>query len=630
VYIYIHYPYSQLSDFGPVALHNNEIDFALFKLIIPFCQLPGDSSKQFWTYFSQLASSKRAAKLLTHLGYKHEIEVAELSFEGGFNANAGGYRVTSTTHTSVDAGVTVDYDAKGDFRKMNAVDKQELSLLINILKQPYISSPSLKVGGATTFNTDTIKFRAHSNTAIAAQGSFLPAPVFKGSVVTSVDLQLTLHETNPQRVPFQVNHSWLHELVTLTDKIAGAAEGELKGLLQDMAGRFENEEQAIVGDKGRQWHNVLGNEVVKPTKLASPSTLAELVELHKTALRQGDTVKAVGSGHSYSACLQTTGVLVETHSLDKPASNANPIEGQLKKKLLKKQRGNDPALVFADDPANTEEGAMWETQAGVTIQTLIQQLEEQNLALSNMGGAAWQTLAGYCSTSTHGTGITYGPVCNTIKSLVLVTTGALREEDNAKEGHVFVYRIEPSNGITDWLKYAEDAQPQDPMLIQDDRVFNAVTTNFGTMGVTYSMVIEVEQMYWLKQTAVTKSWSDISKPGVLQDILEQNLHVTVLLDPYPTDVGDHDIVLSISNKIPATTDRCPVLEHPVQAVEAFFFGFLEVRLHSVFSLWYMQHFFIHMCLSIIPIPMPHTPHAVNPDQFFYDQIPHDGRSFHLT
>ena len=64
-------------------------------------------------------------------------------------------------------------------------------------------------------------------------------------------------------------------------------------------------------------------------------------------------------------------------------------------------------------------------------------LDGRGLALSNMGGYDHQTIAGVISTSTHGSGITFGPLNDFVRSLDIVAAGGV------------VYRIEPSDGPTD-------------------------------------------------------------------------------------------------------------------------------------------------------------------------------------
>src|SRR6266513_1915179 len=68
--------------------------------------------------------------------------------------------------------------------------------------------------------------------------------------------------------------------------------------------------------------------------------------------------------------------------------------------------------------------------AGVRIKELNAYLGEHGLALSNMGGYDHQTVAGVISTSTHGSGIKFGPLNDFVRSIDLVA------------GNGRVYRIE--------------------------------------------------------------------------------------------------------------------------------------------------------------------------------------------
>lgn len=155
--------------------------------------------------------------------------------------------------------------------------------------------------------------------------------------------------------------------------------------------------------------------------------------------------------HGHALCLspppgrvQTEGFVIDTSGLLKSYANTtSPLVGQLDASLLKQptrevngqvrpwlQIEGEPLIYpFASDggsydPATVDQNtAYFEAEAGITIYELIDALEKNNLGLVNMGGAAWQTLAGYASTSTHGSGINFGPVADGIKSLVLITTG---------------------------------------------------------------------------------------------------------------------------------------------------------------------------------------------------------------
>ena len=50
----------------------------------------------------------------------------------------------------------------------------------------------------------------------------------------------------------------------------------------------------------RTWRNHTGNQSVDPLRAYAPQTLDEVVEVVREAERSGATVRAVGSGHSWS------------------------------------------------------------------------------------------------------------------------------------------------------------------------------------------------------------------------------------------------------------------------------------------------------------------------------------------
>src|SRR5439155_19620504 len=74
---------------------------------------------------------------------------------------------------------------------------------------------------------------------------------------------------------------------------------------------------------------------------------------------------------------------------------------------------------------------------GTHIHQLNEQLRERGLALRNMGGYDAQTIAGVVSTSTHGSGLTFGPFPDMVRSLDLVIARGEK------------VRVEPAYGITD-------------------------------------------------------------------------------------------------------------------------------------------------------------------------------------
>ena len=65
-------------------------------------------------------------------------------------------------------------------------------------------------------------------------------------------------------------------------------------------------------EQRKRWRNHTGNQSIEPLRIYRPATLDELREIVRTAEADGATVRAVGSGHSWSDVALTTGYLVRT------------------------------------------------------------------------------------------------------------------------------------------------------------------------------------------------------------------------------------------------------------------------------------------------------------------------------
>eukprot|EP00794_Sanderia_malayensis_P006884 gene6884-7659_t len=321
------------------------------------------------------------------------------------------------------------------------------------------------------------------------------------------------------------------------------------------------------GQRSR-WQNQSATQVVEPLYYFKPDTLSikkgntdnvdatdysyeltasynSIVSILKKALATNDTVKAAGSGHSYSDVASTCDYFIDTHGLNKVADKNSPIEGQLSQDALKSSLPLvDDVISWKDDGKGPEaHRALFETEAGITIKDLNEAMFKRNVAMINMGGYDGQTIVGAISTSTHGSGVTLPPFPDLVQSLVLATTGKWNDQtvggSDVDDGGVWLYRIEPTDGITDPTKYSH---PQ-IQLIQDDHCFHSVICSMGCIGVIYSIVIEVMQVYWLEETRYKTTLEEVIKllsspegmPGALPTALQETRNLEVLIHPYPMD-----------------------------------------------------------------------------------------------
>ena len=244
------------------------------------------------------------------------------------------------------------------------------------------------------------------------------------------------------------------------------------------------------------WRNHLGNQSVDPLRIYRPETIDQVAEIVRQAERAGVPVRAVGSGHSWSDVALTTGFLLRTDRLARvPAREPDFLR-----------------------PAWSERRLV-RAEAGIRIRELNAHLDEHGLALTNMGGYDHQTVAGVISTSTHGSGIGFGPLNDFARSLDVV----------ASNGRV--HRIEPSDGPTDPAAYA-DHHGDRRTLVQSDAWFDAVSVGMGSMGVVCTAMLEVEAAYFLKEVREFRTWEKVRADLEDGEVLRSNRHYEVLFSPY--------------------------------------------------------------------------------------------------
>ncbi len=267
----------------------------------------------------------------------------------------------------------------------------------------------------------------------------------------------------------------------------------------------------------RTWRNHTGNQQVEPLRIDHPATLEEVVAIVQEAEARGVTVRAVGSGHSWSDVALTRGLLIDTHGLR-----------------------NELRLDCVRDGVDT--GLLARTEAGVRLKELNLRLEARGLALSNMGGWDAQTVAGVMSTSTHGSGLELGPICDQARSLDLVGSGGT------------VYRIEPAGGMTDPEKFAAEHPDWEPR--QDDHWFNSALVGMGCLGVLYAVTIAVRPFYHLTERRWLRPWSEVREDMRSGDLLRDNRHVEIYVNVHRRD-GDNLCLITTRNEAegPPTGNR---------------------------------------------------------------------------
>lgn len=145
-----------------------------------------------------------------------------------------------------------------------------------------------------------------------------------------------------------------------------------------------------MADSTTSWHNWAGNQKATPTAVLRPTSVDELVGAVTTAASRGESIKPIGSGHSFTAIGVPTGIQLDMSGL---------------------------AEIVSADPST----GLVTVQAGMPLNRLNRELAALGLAMTNLGDIEVQTISGALSTGTHGTGERFGGLTTQIRGLDLVT-----------------------------------------------------------------------------------------------------------------------------------------------------------------------------------------------------------------
>lgn len=311
------------------------------------------------------------------------------------------------------------------------------------------------------------------------------------------------------------------------------------------------------------WQNTIRKYKVTPVKLFEPESLDDIVSIIKEAESKDLKVRAVGSGHSFSDVAVTEEYLVDLFRLIHLAEHDTSV---------RKEEFKNNKLV--------------ECQAGIRLREVNSQLDAMGLALINMGAVDHQKLAGVTSTGTHGTGRDLEAMQGFVQSMVLVAGGGK------------VYRIEKSNGITDPAKFNEPGIE----LIQDDDIFYSAVLSFGSMGIIYSLVLEVRESYYLRETKLLTNWEELKKiwltGSIFTDGDEESAGqaprgVTFMINPYKLKnkkTGKEEFNCAVMRNYYAKKPIKWILKEATRNLVTYIFGNFPVTYwYSLFVYNYLPH-----------------------------------------
>lgn len=157
------------------------------------------------------------------------------------------------------------------------------------------------------------------------------------------------------------------------------------------------------GPGNLSWQNWGHNQSFRPRRILNPTIEADVQTAVIEAITKGETVRAAGSGHSYTPVVETPHTLLKLDSLTG---------------LVSVDRQSRSAVV----------------KAGTKLSALGEPLWNAGLALANQGDTHGQTISGATATGTKGSGRELGSLSSMIRGVRLVDgTGQIRDIDGTDE-----------------------------------------------------------------------------------------------------------------------------------------------------------------------------------------------------
>jgi L-gulono-1,4-lactone dehydrogenase len=298
------------------------------------------------------------------------------------------------------------------------------------------------------------------------------------------------------------------------------------------------------------WHNHTGDQRCDPREILRPDSLEALVELVRRAERDDTTIRMVGAGHAWSDVALTEGLLLEPDRL----SGLLPLDdGCLRSAVARRP--------------------LVRVLAGTPLRALNAALDGDDLALPNMGGYDAQTIGGVVATSTHGSGVDFGPFPDLVRSLDLVIAGGE------------VVRVEPADGPTDPTNFAT-VYGAARRLVQDDDTFDAAVCGMGCLGLVHSFVLEVRDKFWLNEVRTLDTWENMRDRLTVADLRAAGEHYELFVNPYAGSDGTHRLLVTVRTPCPRPDHLPPdkLERHPLTELAS------SIPLTGVLIRWYMRLF----------------------------------------
>lgn len=162
--------------------------------------------------------------------------------------------------------------------------------------------------------------------------------------------------------------------------------------------------EAKAPKRGARWQNWSGTVEFAPHDVIRPESIPDLARAVAQRANAGQTMRVVGSGHSFTPLVQTNDTLVRMDGLTGITS-------------FDRSRGLVTAL------------------GGTPLKQLGDALLERGVAQENLGDIDVQSITGAISTGTHGTGVRFGSLSTQVVGMTLVMASGEILELSAEDNH---------------------------------------------------------------------------------------------------------------------------------------------------------------------------------------------------
>ena len=267
--------------------------------------------------------------------------------------------------------------------------------------------------------------------------------------------------------------------------------------------------------QGSDFLNWPGSIDYRPRRIYRPTSLLDLVQFLESVNENDRRVRAIGSSWSLSDVEVSNDYLISGAGWGATStwlsrvlamSQGSEVWGAISATGLIVPPESPVLTAALNQQTLAGSQRLVHAEAGISLVDLYTILDNpggtsrDRWALPTMGGSAGQTLAGAISTSVHGGDFGQPPFPAMVRAIDVVMADGQRH---------WIERDDQPITSPEGIAAAFAADPVPPIVRYDTTEFLAVLVSFGSMGVIYSLVIEVVEQYALSQQTGWWNWNDI-------------------------------------------------------------------------------------------------------------------------